>query len=99
MRAKDGPTPINCSLIHSSTVLRLMRITADLSAVCTINRHLLHGLPTSSGGDGQYIVCQTSGDYIVFLPLTCSTICWHIPTDDVGIPYTYGFPRNKRMHH
>src|SRR6266699_3953213 len=33
MRAKDGPTPINCSLIHSSTVLRLMRIPADLSAI------------------------------------------------------------------
>src|SRR5712691_4425789 len=32
MRARGSPTPINCSLIHNSTVLRLMRIIADLSA-------------------------------------------------------------------
>ncbi len=29
---------------------------ADKSAVGTINRPLLYGLPTSSGGDGQDIV-------------------------------------------
>jgi hypothetical protein len=37
---------------------------ADKSALGAINRLLLYGLPTSSGGDGQDIVCQASGDML-----------------------------------
>jgi len=26
--------------------------------------------------------------YIVFSPFACHTMCWHLPTDDVGHPYS-----------
>jgi hypothetical protein len=56
----------------------------------------VYGLPTSSGGDGQDIVYQTSGDVHVLSPLTCRTMCWHTPTDDMGKPYTVcGVPRAR----